>query len=49
MREIWEARWTYEIDYNQSVEFYVSKEKGYLVEVDVRNFTEPEGFDKGEA
>lgn len=38
---------TYEIDYNQSVEFYVSKEKGYLVEVDVRNFTEPEGFDKG--
>lgn len=38
---------TYQMDYSRSAELYVSKEAGCLVEVDIRNFSEPEGFDKG--
>jgi len=42
-----ETSLTYQMDYDKYAEFYVSKETGYLVEVDMRNFMEPEGFDKG--
>lgn len=40
--------YTYETDYNSSVELYVYKESGVLEDVEVRNFVEPEGFDAGE-
>ena len=39
---------TYEKDYYQSVELYIYKESGVLEDVEIRNFTEPEGFDAGE-
>lgn len=39
---------TYEIDSYQQVEFQVYKEENVLKSVDIRNFSEPEDFDKGE-
>lgn len=38
---------TYEKDYYQSVEFYVYSESNTLRQVSMRNFSEPEGYDKG--
>lgn len=38
---------TYEADYYQDVELYVYKDDNTLRQVSLRNFTEPEGFDKG--
>lgn len=37
----------YERDMYQEYEFYVFKESNTLLEVSMRNFVEPEGFDKG--
>lgn len=38
---------TYEKDSYQRVELYVYKEGNTLLQADIRNFAEPEGFDKG--
>lgn len=38
---------TYETDYNCSVTAYVYKESGVLEDIEVRNFTEPDGYDAG--
>lgn len=38
---------TYEKDSYQRVELCVYKEEGTLLQADIRNFTEPEGFDRG--
>lgn len=41
------TKYTYQKDFYQDVELYVFKEDNTLREVSIRNFTEPEGFDKG--
>ena len=39
---------TYERDIYERIEMYVYKEENALLELDLRNFTEPEDFEKGE-
>lgn len=41
------TKMTYQQDSYQRVELYVYKEENTLLQVDIRNFKEPEGFDKG--
>lgn len=41
--------YTYETDYNSSLEMKVYKESGVLEEIEIENFVEPEGFEPGEA
>lgn len=43
------TEYTYETDYQSSLELQVSKETGVLDGIDIKNFVEPEGFDAGEA
>lgn len=43
------TKYTYETDYNSSVELTVGKESGVLEDIEIRNFVEPEGFEAGEA
>lgn len=41
------TKMTYQQDSYQRVELYVYKEENTLLQIDIRNFKEPEGFDKG--
>lgn len=41
------VKYTYEQDSYQEIELYVYKDDNTLKEVSMRNFTEPEGYDKG--
>lgn len=41
------TKYTYSKDYYEEVNLYVYKDDNTLKEVDMRNFVEPEGFDKG--
>lgn len=41
------TKYTYEKDYYQEIAFYVYKDDNTLKQVELQNFTEPEGFDKG--
>lgn len=39
---------SYETDYNSSIDLYIYKESGVLGDIEIENFTEPEGFERGE-
>lgn len=42
------TKYTYETDYNSSIEMKVFKESGRLEDITIRNFVAPDGFEAGE-